>query len=140
MLRILTVLVFFHLAGMAAAEEPAAGGGVQFQSIIAQQLEAFRADDGARAYSYAAPNIRRMFPTPEMFMSMVKQSYMPVYRARSYRFGETVTDPLGQPAQRVTITGPDGKTYEALYSMERQADGTWRINGCTLLQAPGLDA
>ena len=39
-----------------------------------------------------------------------------------------------------TITGPDGKTYEALYSMERQADGTWRINGCTLLPAPGLDA
>jgi ketosteroid isomerase-like protein len=40
----------------------------------------------------------------------------------------------------MTVVGPDGKSYTALYSMEKQPDGTWRISGCTLLEIPGLDA
>ncbi|MGH6907587.1 MAG: DUF4864 domain-containing protein, partial [Aestuariivirga sp.] len=108
--------------------------------IITQQLQAFRADDGALAYSYAAPNIHQLFPTPDIFMRMVQQGYKPVYRAQSFSFGEAGGDPLGRPSQRVTITGPDGKIYEAVYSMERQSDGTWLIQGCTLLEVPGLDA
>jgi hypothetical protein len=47
---------------------------------------------------------------------------------------------MGRPAQKMLVVGPDGKTYEALYSMEKQPDGTWRISGCTLLEIPGLDA
>jgi hypothetical protein len=36
--------------------------------------------------------------------------------------------------------GAGGKTYQALYSMERQPDGSWRSGGCTLLAIPGVDA
>ena len=141
MFRILVVLVLLFATSLpAATEAPAASDRAAFESVITQQLEAFRADDGARAYSYAAPNIRQIFPTSEIFMAMVKRGYLPVYRAQGHRFGATVTDSLGQPAQRVTLTGPDGKLYEALYSMQRQPDGTWRISGCTLLEVPGLDA
>ena len=68
-------------------------------------------------------------------MRMVRQGYMPVYRPQSFRFGEAAVDPLGRPTQRVTIVGPDGKTYEALYSMQRQSDGSWRY---ALVE--GLDA
>ncbi|MGE4253480.1 MAG: DUF4864 domain-containing protein, partial [Parvibaculaceae bacterium] len=45
----------------------------EFQRIITGQLDAFNADDGAGAYEFAAPSIRRMFPTPEIFLSMVKK-------------------------------------------------------------------
>ena len=38
------------------------------------------------------------------------------------------------------ILGPDGQNYEAVYTMERQPDGTWRINGCYLVKKPGLSA
>lgn len=139
MARIVVFLaLLFGLPLVANAEDPAAGA--QYQRIITRQLEAFRRDDGALAYSFAAPSIRQAFPTPDAFMAMVKRGYMPVYRAQSYRFGETVTDAQGRPGQRVTLTGPNGKTYEALYSLELQPDGTWLINGCTLLEVPGLDA
>ena len=73
-------------------------------------------------------------------MRMVRQGYKPVHRPQSFRFGEAALDPLGRQAQRVTLVGPDGRTYEALYSMERQPDGSWRIDGCTLLEIPGADA
>ena len=48
------------------------------QSTIDRQLKAFQANDGATAYSYAAPNIKRMFPTVEAFMSLVTRGYAPV--------------------------------------------------------------
>ena len=41
------------------------------QTTIDSQLKAFSADDGNTAYSYAAPNVKRIFPTLDTFMSMV---------------------------------------------------------------------
>jgi Domain of unknown function (DUF4864) len=41
--------------------------------------------------------------------------------------------------QRVIIRGDDGKVYEAIYSMEMQADGTWKIAGCQVLVVPGMN-
>ena len=32
------------------------------------------------------------------------------------------------------MVGPDGLSYLAYYTMERQADGTWRISGCFLVR------
>jgi Domain of unknown function (DUF4864) len=112
----------------------------EFQRLISEQIAAFNADDGAKAYSYAAPIIQRIFPSPGQFMDMVKRGYQPVYRQRSFRFAETKTDPAGRPAQAVTIVDVNGKTWTALYTFERQPDGTWKISGCTLLEALGADA
>jgi hypothetical protein len=141
MLRGLIAILLIAFAALAVrAEMPAPADAQEFRRIISEQLEAFRADDGARAYSFAAPEIKRLFPSVDIFMSMVRNGYRPVYRSSEVEFGEIITDPLGRPAQRVGLTGPDGKRYEALYSMERQPDGSWRIIGCTLLEVPGLDA
>ena len=49
-------------------------------------------------------------------------------------FGEIVTL-QGMPTQKVHLIGPDGRPVTALYPMSRQADGSWRIEGC-YLQAP----
>lgn len=141
MLRsLLAALIVCLAAWTAHADTLSQADRTEFQRIITGQIEAFRADDSERAYGYAAPSIRRIFPNSSIFMQMVKQGYRPVYRPQSFSFEQTETDPLGRPAQRVRIIGPDGKAYEALYSMERQPDGTWRIDGCSLLEVPGVDA
>ncbi len=141
MLRsILAVLLWGFISVAAFAQSISEAEKSEFQRIITAQISAFRADDGPTAYSFAAPVIRNIFPTPEIFMSMVKQGYPQVYRPQAFNFTEALIDPLGRPAQKMLVVGPDGKTYEALYSMEKQPDGTWRISGCTLLEIPGLDA
>lgn len=112
----------------------------EFQRLISEQIAAFNADDGAKAYSYAAPMIQRLFPTPDVFMDMVKRGYQPVYRQRSYDFAGTTTDSAGRPAQAVTIVDINGKVWTALYTFERQPDGSWKISSCTLLETPGADA
>ena len=141
MLRsILAVVLLAFMSVAAFAQSISETEKTEFQRIIAAQISAFRADDGPTAYSFAAPVVRNIFPTPEIFMSMVKRGYPQVYRPQSFNFTEALIDPLGRPAQKMLVVGPDGKTYEALYSMEKQPDGTWRISGCTLLEIPGLDA
>ncbi len=141
MLRsVLAVVLLAFMSWASFAQSISETEKAEFQRIITAQISAFQADDGPTAYSFAAPVVRNIFPTPEIFMSMVKRGYSPVYRPQSFNFTEALIDPLGRPAQKMLVVGPDGKTYEALYSMEKQPDGTWRISGCTLLEIPGLDA
>ncbi len=141
MLRAVVLMLLLLIAPAAGlAQTVSDADRTEFQRVISGQIEAFKADDGVKAYGFAAPNVQQVFPTVDIFMQMVKRGYQPVYRPQSFRFGETGDDPLGRPSQKVTLIGPDGKTYEALYSMERQPDGTWLIQGCTILEIPGLDA
>ena len=141
MLRsILAIVLWGFMSAASLADSISATDKAEFQRIITAQITAFRADDGPAAYDFAAPVVRNIFPTPEIFMAMVKQGYPQVYRPQSFNFTEALIDPMGRPAQKMTVVGPDGKSYIALYSMEKQPDGTWRISGCTLLEIPGLDA
>ena len=131
----------FLLAGLilgfgARADEVPAADREAIQGIITSQIEAFRRDDGAAAYGYASPSIQGLFPTVEQFMGMVRNGYMPVYRPRSVTFGATEASPSG-PMQKVFLTGPDGRNWVAIYSLERQPDGTWKINGVRLVEEDG---
>jgi Domain of unknown function (DUF4864) len=127
------LLVIAFLLGV-ARPALAADDVANAQSVIRAQEEAFRRDDAATAYSYAAPGIREMFPQADIFMFMVQRSYAPVYRHRSFEFGEAQTA-SGQVAQRVHIVDDNGQAWEALYTLEIQPDGSLKITGCTLLKS-----
>jgi hypothetical protein len=42
----------------------------------------------------------------------------------------------GVPVQAVEIRGADGTGVLALYFMERQPDGSWKINGVIIAELP----
>lgn len=107
------------------------------EQVITSQLDAFRRDAGDAAFGLASPNIQSMFGDAAHFMAMVRQGYPPVYRPRSFAFEQLVTID-GRIVQRVMIVGPDGAPALALYTMEREPDGTWRIDGCALTKPDGL--
>lgn len=134
--RIAAIVAVLLLAGPAAAQtEPAA-----VRQVIEQQLEAFRAGDAAAAYALAGPGIKRMFPSPERFIGMVRRGYKPVYDANDPVFlrGKAVGE--GEYAQEVALTDDAGTAWTALYTLARQPDGSWRITGCYLRKAPGAEA
>ncbi|MGH6944014.1 MAG: DUF4864 domain-containing protein [Geminicoccaceae bacterium] len=126
-------------ATAAARAEPAAQLGdadrAAIRAAIAAQLAAFAADDGTTAFGYASPSIQRQFGSPASFMEMVRTGYMPVYRPREVSFGNLI-ELRGRPTQLVLLVGPDLSVVTAYYLMERQRDGTWRIDGCILGRAP----
>jgi len=127
------VLLFAMLIGLAAPAR-AADDIAAAQGIIRSQVEALGHDDAAAAYSFAAPAIKDMFPQADIFLSMVQHSYAPVYRHRSFEFGEARAAD-GQIAQRVHIIDADGVPWEALYTLEHEPDGSLKISGCVLLKA-----
>jgi hypothetical protein len=103
------------------------------KQVIERQLEAFQHDDGAAAFAMAAPSIRAMFGAPENFMTMVKNGFQPLYRAKEFAF-DSLLEEDGQIKQRMRVVGTDGVAHLALYTMERQPDGHWLIAGCVLLE------
>ena len=136
-LLVTLLLAIFLVAPELRAQQVAPADAQQFQRIISDQITAFRADDGLAAYSYAAPAIKRLFPSPEIFMEMVRQGYRPIYRPRRFDFGDVTEELAGRPTQQVTIIDENGKAWSALYVFERQPDGSWKIIGCSLVQSAG---
>jgi hypothetical protein len=130
-MRALVLLVVFliGLGSPAFADDVAAA-----QSVIRAQEQAFGRGDAIAAYSHAAPAIQQIFPQADIFLQMVQQAYPPVYRHKSFEFGEARAAG-GQIAQRVHIVDGNGEAWEALYTLEQQPDGSLKITGCSLLKA-----
>ena len=104
------------------------------QSIISAQEQAFARDDAATAYSFASPTLQSYFRNPDGFMYMVRNGYAPVYRHRSFVFGEArIVD--GKILQDVQIVDAAGVAWDALYTLETQADGSLKISACILKKA-----
>jgi hypothetical protein len=112
---------------------------VMIKEMITSQLEAFKRDDANAAYKHAAPMIQQSFPSVDGFMEMVKRSYQPVYRPRSYDFAELKETKLGL-TQTVRIIDSMGEAYNALYRVEKQPDGSWKISGVWLFKVPQTGA
>lgn len=140
MRRAVAFLALALLPLMASAQAAVtAAEAREARTVIEAQLDAFRRDDAPRAFSYAASGIREMFGTPEKFMAMVRASYAVVYRPRTVAFidpPERVGDELVVP---VRLTDEGGRAWIALYPMQREPDGAWRINGCRLGRLGGQE-
>ncbi len=125
-------LVILFTAPAHADHSPiSAADDAAIHKVVEDQLAAIQRDDAATAFSYATPNIRAMFGSPDNFMMMVRTGYQPVYRPKHVAFGD-IDMQDGVPTQHVMLVGPDGVEVEALYFMEREDDGKWLINGCVL--------
>ena len=106
--------------------------------VIARQIDAFRRDAAEEAFGFASPGIRALFGTADAFMTMVRTGYRPVHRPRSFAFDDLL-DWGGTLVQPVRLVAPDGARVLALYDMERQPDGSWKIAGCRLVEPPAGD-
>ena len=117
-----------------AQDSLAPADATAIQAVIQDQMAAFKVDDWSTAFGFATPVLQQKFQSPEIFSQMVTGAYQPVYRPKAVEFRELKPSEYG-PTQEVFVVGPDGLNYIAYYTMERQADGTWRISGCYLLRA-----
>lgn len=102
------------------------------RQVISQQIEAFHQDDARTAYSHAAPAVQAMFPTPAVFMDMVRRGYPPVYRATRYSFAPAKPHPGSGLLQPVRLEWKGGSPMIATYLLDRQGDGDWKIEGVVL--------
>jgi len=129
----LLMLLPLAFAPPALADDIAAGDKSAMQAIVSDQMAAFAHDDAAAAFAYASPALHDVFRTPDTFMAMVKNGYGAIYRPRSVVFGDVETGAEG-PVATVYVSGADGEAYVALYSFQKQPDGSWKINGVRIVK------
>lgn len=99
--------------------------------VVQSQLDAFRKDDAVRAFGFATSSTRSQIGSPDKFLRIVKEQYMPIYRHRVAIFSNPEMIG-GEAIQTVRLTDADGLVWVALYKMQREKDGKWRIEGCQL--------
>ncbi|WP_461518823.1 DUF4864 domain-containing protein [Porticoccus sp.] len=136
----LLVLFVACLSPLALAEEPLPDEDRQaVQWVINSQISAFRADDSQSAYSFAAPNVRQVFPTEEIFISMVQRDYMPLYRPVSYKFGRSSLE-AGEVLQELLVTDGERQLWQIIYTLEQQDDLSWKVSNVLMLPYKGVSA
>lgn len=122
----------------AALVLPARAQEAPIRETIRKQLDAFLADDFARAFTFASPNIKSLFGTPENFGAMVRNGYPMVYRPAEVEMGE-LREIAGNLWQRVRIVDQAGAAWLLDYMMIETPEG-WQINAVQLLPAPDVGA
>lgn len=115
---------------------PAFAQEAPIQETIQNQIEAFQADDFAKAFAFASPNIKGIFGTAENFGLMVREGYPMVYRPSEVKMMD-LRDVAGNLWQRVRITDQAGQAHYLDYMMIETPEG-WQINAVQLLPAPDI--
>jgi hypothetical protein len=125
------LVVLIQPVGADEGATPGTADRAAIRGVVEEQLAAFQRDDERAAFRLASPTIQQQFQSSGNFMRMVRSGYKAVYRPRDVQFGE-IEAVGGNIIQRVELIGPDGAPALAHYVMQRQPDGSWRINGCFL--------
>ena len=132
---LLVLLVIFGFS--APPRRSATADRAAVQSTIEQQLQAFLRDDAATAYSFAAPNIKPMFPTRGHLHGDGPAGLSAGLPAAHPRVRRAEGDSPGYLKQTVDIVDAAGEFWTAVYTLRQDADGTWKITGCYLVKKPG---
>jgi hypothetical protein len=118
-------------AAAPAQTAPTAAEWQAIQEVIAAPRAAIIAGDADKAFAYASPGIQQQFGDAASFLAMVDAAYAALESARYVEFLEgAIID--GIVVQRLRLIDADNTVRVALYTMEKQADGKWRVSGCRI--------
>lgn len=126
-----------------AATEAVAAAPLQSSDIkaiqvaVQAQLDAFAQDDGDAAFGLSSTDTRTRFGSPDNFLRVVKKHYTPIYRhVRASFSAPEIVD--GAVYQMVDLTDENSRVWIAVYRMERDDAGLWKIDGCQLHETGGI--
>jgi hypothetical protein len=120
-------------AAAPAADRVTTADAAEIRAVIHRQIDAFKRDDAQGAFALVSPGVRQAFQTPEKFLDVVRMAYRAMYRPSAVACMDMLVLG-GDVVQQVQVTDRSGLVWVAYYAMQRQADGSWRTNGCHLVQ------
>lgn len=134
MLKALCLSLLLLLPAPAQAGGPVTSAdAAEIRAVIHRQIDAFKRDDAQGAFALVSPGVRQAFQTPEKFLDAVRMAYRAVYRPAAVTFMDMLVL-SGDVVQQLQVTDRSGLVWVAYYAMQRQSDGSWKTNGCHLVQ------
>ncbi len=109
----------------------------ELTAVIEGQLTAFRANDYPKAYTFAATEIKTMFPV-EDFERMVRTNYAVIAKSTHTEYG-VAFDTGEEAVVNVQIENAEKKSVEYQYLLKKE-EGGWKISGVSEVKAEGLSA
>ena len=100
--------------------------------VIADQIAAFNSQNVDRAYFHASRSIKAIFPSSEIFGTMVKNSYPMIWNPKSYEFLSTFRASDGM-LQRVMFKDQSNDMHFFDYVLENNGE-RWVISGVYMVQ------
>ena len=107
----------------------------ELTTVIDDQLAAFRANDYAKAFTFASSGIQGMF-APEDFEKMVRTVYPVIANSVSNTYG-VMFDAGEEAVVNVRVQNASKQSIEYQYLLKKEA-GAWKINGVSEVKAEGL--
>ena len=108
----------------------------ELTNVIDAQLAAFRTDDYAKAYTFAATEIKGMF-TQEDFEGMVRKSYPVIAHSTSVDYGMAF-DTGEEAVIYVHVQNTGTKADGQFQYMLKKENGAWKISGVVEVKPEGL--
>lgn len=110
---------------------------IAIHEVVQSQLEALSNDDAVRAFELATPEKRTLIGSADNFLRLMKEEYNPIYRYQQVIFSrpEVVN---GDAIQLVRITDDTSRVWVAVFWMKQEADSSWKIDGCELLETTSI--
>ena len=99
----------------------------QIEKVITSQFNAFKEKNLSLAYSYASPEIKRQYPSAEIFGKMVKNGYSDIWNSKSHTF-EGLKLKGEMAFQMVTVISSNNTINNYLYTLYNY-NGEWVIAG-----------
>lgn len=138
MLRGTILSLALTIAPLLAVAQEVLAPNPDIEATIGSQFDAFLARDVGEAWTYASPNIQRLFGNADNFGRMVQQGYPMVWSPAEVNFID-LQSLGGIIVQRVEVIDAQGTAHYLGYQMVETPEG-WRINGVQFLRAPQFGA
>lgn len=120
-----------------AIDDITTADAIAIHEVVQSQLEALSNDDAASAFELATPEKRMLIGSPDNFLRLIKEEYNPIYRYQRVIFSRPeVID--GDAVQLVRVTDGYSRVWVAVFWMQQGEDGSWKIDGCQLLETTSV--
>ena len=126
------LLFFFTISSFGVEKE----FGTQIEKVISSQFTAFQEKNLSLAYSFASPEIKRQYPSAEIFGQMVKNGYSDIWNSKSHTF-EGLKLKGEMAFQMVTVISSNNTINNYLYTLYNY-NGGWVIAGVTRDRADNM--
>lgn len=114
-------------------KEARAASQVHIRSTIEQQLRAIRIRDDRAAFTLSTAAADDHFKTPQDYMRHLRKKKPSLYNHVHF---EILQEGRNNPeVQKVKLIDRYGQEALAMFKMERNADGDWRIDNVVVLQS-----
>ena len=109
-----------------------------WQTVITEQIDAFRNGDAPTAFSFAAAPFQKAFPDAVTFMESIAASgYAPIFTSVSHSFGKFTKLDDQTVMQIVNLVGSKQELFDAVYQLTKEPGG-WRVSGVQLMRTNGM--